>query len=250
MSDDIREWAASQGMDISATGRIPADVRKAYQARETEAEAFPADEPSAPGTDIPFSSAEESAPKQPKLADRAKQSLDTAKTRTRRARKATVTKKAGPRASIESILAGAWGVFATGVGKVNPAVGFIMVQQAPVAGMLMEDSVKGTVVDKVLQPFAQNAERARVVRALLGPPLLVAFIQSQPDKAPLVIPQLRKMLADYIDIAGPKMAVIMEREAEFEDKYGKQVDDIIEKLVEIINVQNAAKQQHFADEGE
>lgn len=252
MSDNIREWAAANGIKIGASGPIPKSVREAYQARETvEAEAFPADVQS-PGPDTPDveeveevkpKRAREVAPKQPSLSDRVKESLDSGRGRAKRAAKSPRVKKpSGPRVSIDAILTGIYGGAAMVVGKVNPPVGYIMGIQSPVAGMLMEDSVKGTVVDHLLQPFAKNADRARTAKALIGPPIIVAMLQAAPDKAPILIPILRKMLADYIDLAGPKIVEIAQKEAEFESKYGNDLDEIINGLVQVITVTNMQAQ--------
>lgn len=262
MSDDIREWARNQGMDVGASGPIPKRVKEAYQGRgETaEPEAFPGDVQSDPDPDTDIVEEEkpkrtrEVAPKQPSLGDRVKESLDAGRGRAKRARaaKAKVTKPKGPRVAIDTLLTGIYTGAAGIVGKVNPPVGYIMGIQSPVAGMLLEDSVKGTIVDHLLQPIAKNADRARTARALIGPPIIVALIQAQPDKAPLLIPMLRKMLADYIDLAGPKVVEIAKREAEFEDKYGKDLDEIINGLVNVINITNMQAQamQEQAAQGE
>jgi hypothetical protein len=241
---NIREWARSKGMDLNDRGPIPKDVREAYQARENDeaATAFPADDRE-PGPDTPPSEGvvKERAPKVERsdLGSRARAVVKGA--RTRKASSGAKSKRAtGPRASVEAILTGVYGAFAGGVGRINPAVGYIMGVQAPVAGMLLEDSVKGTAVDRLLQPFAKNADRVKVGRALFGPPVLVAFMQANPDKAAFVMPLLRKMLADYIDLAGPKIVEIQQREAVFEEKYGAEIDKILETLVMVINAQNAA----------
>jgi hypothetical protein len=246
---DIREWLRSKGRDVSDRGPIPKADREAYQARENDeaATAFPADDRE-PGPDTPSSTegVTERAPKvvptKTDLGSRAKAVVKGA--RSRKGSSGARTKRAtGPRASVEAILTGIYGAFAGGVGRVNPAVGYIMGVQAPVAGMLLEDTVKGTMVDRALQPFAKNADRVRVGRALLGPPVLVAFMQQNPDKAAFAMPMLRKMLADYIDLAGPKIVEIKKREEAFEEKYGAEVDKILMDLVGIINMQNQATQQ-------
>lgn len=250
MSDNIREWARDQGHDIGDKGPISRTVREAFQARDTEGGRLPSDDEPSPETEAVASTTPEATPKQPTVAARAKDTI--AKSRTRRgtrggAAKPKTTKASGPRASVEAILTGLYGAFAGGVGRVNPAVGMIMGVQAPVAGMLLEDSVKGTAVDRLLQPFAKNADRARVGKALFGPPMLVAAISAKPELAPVLLPQLRRMLADYIDLAGPKIVEIQKREAEFEAKYGADVDEIIGRLIETINMANAAKAQRPTD---
>lgn len=243
MSDNIREWARDQGHDIGDKGPISRTVREAFQARDTEGGRLPSDDEPSPGTSDVAPPTPEAPPKQPTVADRAKDTI--AKGRTRRGARGTakpkVRKAAGPRASVESILTGIYGAFAAGIGKINPPVGMIMGVQAPVAGMLLEDSVKGTAIDRLLQPFAKNADRARVGKALFGPVIVVGALSARPELAPILVPQLRKMLADYIDLAGPKIIEIQKREADFEEKYGKDVDEIISALIETINLTNAAK---------
>lgn len=245
-TSNIREWARVNNIDLNDRGPIPKDVKEAYQARELGGDAFPAEE-SAP--DTPFSAdgivvegVTDRPPKVQKsdIGSRAREALKGA-----RSRKASsgVKKRAatrGPRASVEAILTGIYGAFAGGAAKFNPAVGYIMSVQAPVAGMLLEDNVKGTAVDRLLQPFAKNADRVRVGRALFLPPALVLFMQKNPEKAAFVMPLLRKSLADYIDLAGPKIVEIQKRERDFEDKYGKEVDEILSTLVTVINAQNEA----------
>lgn len=245
---NIREWARNKGMDLSDRGPIPKEIREAYQARGNDeaATAFPAsDQDPEPGTPIEGEVVEQApkiAPTKGDLGSRVKQGLKGARGRgSRSGAQKKPASRSGPRASVEAILTGVYGAFAGGVGRVNPAVGYIMGVQAPVAGLLLEDTVKGTAVDRLLQPFAKNADRVRVGRALLGPPVLVAFMQQNPDKAMFVMPMLRKMLADYIDLAGPKIVEIQKREAAFEEKYGAEVDGMLAGLVEIINAQNAAK---------
>lgn len=247
---NIREWARARGHDLGDRGPIPKEVREAYRARGDEevATAFPTDDQT-PASDTPSEPVEgevvERAPKvsasKSDLGSRVREGLKGARSRGSRsgARKTGAT-RSGPRQSVEAILTGIYGAFAGGVGKVNPAVGYIMGVQAPVAGMLLEDTVKGTAVDRLLQPFAKNADRVKVGRALLGPPLLVAFMQQNPDKAAFVMPMLRRMLADYLDVAGPKIAEIQKREQAFEEKYGEDIDNILNTLVLVINQQNAA----------
>jgi len=239
-------------MDVGDKGPVPKVIQEAYQARENDeaATAFPADdrEP-APDTPSDEGVAVEQAPKVRSsggdLGSRAREVLKGARTRKgssgAKGTRATRTTR-GPRASVEAILTGIYGAFAGGVGRVNPAVGYIMSVQAPVAGMLLEDTVKGTAVDKLLQPFAKNADRVRVGRALIGPPVLVAFMQQNPGKAAFAMPMLRRMLADYIDLAGPKIVEIQKREAAFEEKYGEEINKILETLVMVINSQNDASQ--------
>jgi hypothetical protein len=113
--------------------------------------------------------------------------------------------------------------------------------QAPVAGDLLDDVIKGTIVDPLLQPLARLADQGKTVQALVGPPFFVtAIMLHQQQRASMDPPQepsplvmavavegLRSSLMAWMDVAGPKFDAAMEREALFEAKYGQRVDDMI-----------------------
>jgi hypothetical protein len=77
--------------------------------------------------------------------------------------------------------------------------------QAPVAGMILDDMAKGTVVDRLAQPLARFAENSGEAWGLVGPPLLVAVIE-RIGPAPALVEMLRDSLKEWIAVAGPAMA--------------------------------------------
>jgi len=113
--------------------------------------------------------------------------------------------------------------------------------QAPVAGDLLDDVIKGTIVDPLLQPLARLADQGKTVQALAGPPLFVSAIMAHQMRCAQADPPqelnplfmavategLRSSLMAWMDVAGPKFDAAMEREALFEAKYGQRVDDMI-----------------------
>ena len=108
-----------------------------------------------------------------------------------------------------------------------PATSRLLKIQAPVAGIILEDTVKGTVIDRFMQPVARLEKSGEDVYALLGPLVCVTAVQLQPDAAPFIIPVLRHSMLTWMKVAGPKMVQAMKQEALFEEEFGQTVDELI-----------------------
>ena len=160
-----------------------------------------------------------------------------------RSQKAKGRKKAKPRVSVEDVIAGGWRIMARVARPVPPLQRTLKVQ-APVAGLLLEDAVKGTLVDKILQPVARMQLQGKVVAALAGPPVLVTVIsmhlaqcqQAGTDPSPVFMSaaseMLRESLIIWMDVAGPKFEEALARERAFEEHYGQDVDAFMAWLFE------------------
>jgi hypothetical protein len=251
---DIREWANANGYTIGPKGRIPATIQQAYDAAHQSGNGSTASTgPDYPHEDFdaafPAPESDYTGPEDAGASD------DTGETKPRRPRGkqrasrpswlpgSGAKKKPGrkqPRVSTEELL----GSVCRGAAKLAsplPPLQRTLRLQAPVAGLLLEDAVKGTAVDTVLQPLARIANQGKTVQALVGPPAFVtAIMVHQIQRANLTPPQephpmfmalategLRSSLMAWMDIAGPKFDVAMQREREFEEKYGQSVDDTI-----------------------
>lgn len=221
MSDDIRDWAIANGIDVSPKGRLSGEVKRAYT------EAHPDDE-SGPG-DAETQSSEvrpdvAQTPAEPRsVASKLKRAVEHRQSKPK-------VKRTGPakRVSAENVLSVVWTLLAGGVATAGfEGAGYIMTFQAPIAGAILEDAVKGTMVDKLLQPLARGADEVKLLNALLVPPLAAVMMQMNPAWAPKIMVQLRKAMADWLEVAGPKLEIIKERELKFEDKYGSQLDEIL-----------------------
>jgi hypothetical protein len=150
-------------------------------------------------------------------------------------------KKKVPRVSTESLLGSVWRGAAKLATPLPPLHRTLRVQ-APVAGLLLEDAVKGTMADTILQPLARMAETGKAVSALLGPPLFVTAItvhasQRAAQELPpnpvfmaIATEGLRSSLMTWMDVAGPKFVEAVRREREFEEKYGSDVDEFMNWL--------------------
>jgi hypothetical protein len=117
------------------------------------------------------------------------------------------------------------------IAPINPPMARVLHMQAPIAGLVLEDEIKGTVVDKVLQPIARTEKKGEVVFGLAGPPVLVGILTAKPHLAPVLIPALRESLATWLDISEGKTEIIEERAKKFQEKYGERVDAIIEMIL-------------------
>jgi len=110
---------------------------------------------------------------------------------------------------------------------INLPVARVLDVQAPIAGLLLEDMVKNTIVDRFLQPLARIESGGEVAFALMGPPLLVAAIQAKPEMQMILVPLLKESLRTWIDVAGPKLEEVAKRDQAFQEKYGQRIDDMI-----------------------
>lgn len=218
---DIRQWASEEGIQVPARGKVPGTVQAQYDAahpdddsRETIVETEPAGSP--PGDVTESRPRSVATPR--KLAQWGKKPGG-----------GKAKKKAYPRVPVDKLISGGWGVLAN-FARPLPATSRLLRMQAPVAGIILEDTVKGTVVDKFLQPVARAEQKGKATFALIGPPMLVTAMQLQPDAQMILLPILRESLLVWCEIAGPKMEEAMKRESEFESLHGQTVDDMIAML--------------------
>lgn len=151
------------------------------------------------------------------------------KTPTKRAPARPKTPK--PRKPVENLIATAWRIGAQLAAPINIPVARTLDMQAPVAGMILEDVVKDTMIDKILQPLARIEGGGETAFALVGPPLLVATITSRPQMAPMLIPVLRQALYSWMELAGPHIKKVQERERKFKEEYGQDIDNMIAYLL-------------------
>jgi|SRR5215472_725481 len=151
--------------------------------------------------------------------------------RTRRQRKPLRERLAGdgkrpkrkhPRMPVDQLISSAWAALGGLAGQVDPPVGRCLVLQAPVAGLILEDVVRGTAADRILQPIARAEERAEKVLALVGPPAIVAALeasQALPERQraareAVLLPLLHRSLVLWVRIAGDQADKMVERQQE------------------------------------
>jgi len=213
MSDatDIRDWARSKGYEVGARGNLPRNIRDAYQAEHgaPESEAL-SEVPDADDDGAPPETPPETAPK------------TAGEITPRSTGRKTPPKKR--RVSVEGVAGGAWTLLSRVLGGDAHPVGRVLALQSPVAGLVIEDAVKGTAVDSILQPLARLTSGGKQVGALIGPPLLVGAITQRPALYPVLREPLAECLLTWYEIAADKQEELRKRVARLEKKMGEKVD--------------------------
>ncbi len=246
---DKRAWLRDQGYKVPEKGTLRAELEAAWAAAHPGANG---DSEASPGPDYPdgmtgdefaepeipdevFDELAEGAPRKPP----APRGGMPARWRPPWSRGGQQRKGKGrkrkPRVSVEDVICGGWRIMARAARPVPPLQRTLRVQ-APVAGLLLDDAVRGTLVDKMLQPIARAQVQGKVVAALAGPPVLVTVIsmhlaqcqQAGTDPNPVFMSaaseMLRESLIIWMDVAGPKFEAALARERAFEEHYGQDVD--------------------------
>jgi hypothetical protein len=106
--------------------------------------------------------------------------------------------------------------------------------QAPVAGLVLEDYVKGTIVDRALQPLARTQEKLEGVGSLVLLPMAIGMLEAtegmpEPKRSvrrAFLIPLAREGAAMWIRVAGPKVKERIERDRELGPVY-QQADSLL-----------------------
>jgi len=103
-------------------------------------------------------------------------------------------KPAQPWRPTAGVIGGIWRRAAMSAGAL-PALQRILAAQAPMAGVALQDGLRGTLVDRVLlQPAARYQAQSETVAAMMGVPVMVALIsvrgrqQYTPDGKPVIKP--------------------------------------------------------------
>jgi len=246
---EIRAWLREQGEDVGARGTLPRAQRDRYDA----AHPGPDYDPGMSDADFDVSAADapppddetEAKPRAVATPKPASKLAGWGRGRAKAAGKTAKGKPRHPRVPVDDLIAGVWRGLA-GFARPLPATSRLLKIQAPIAGVLLEDTVKGTVVDRWMQPLARTSKNAEAIAVLVGPPVLVGAIEMQrfralaagedPNQVPamgLLLPPLRELLLRMCKVGGPKMAAAMAREREFETEFGQTVDDMLMFLFDI-----------------
>lgn len=123
---------------------------------------------------------------------------------------------ASPRVSTAGGWAGLWqntGTLLVNSG-IDAPVGRALVYQAPRAGELLDHVIEGTVVDRIVQPFARKGKAAGELGSLVMLPVLVGLYERNPS--PMLEMMLRKVMRDHLEAMVPIVKKQREEEARFE----------------------------------
>jgi hypothetical protein len=231
---DIRAWARNNGWQIGDRGQLPKAIREAYSAAHGASNGAAPPEPPPPDydpgmTDADFTVSEPGPPPADDLEEKKPRTIKTQSKGWRFGKKPKTPGRRKPRVPVDDLISTIWRGLA-GMARPLPPTSRMLKIQAPVAGVLLEDVVKDTVVDRVLQPIARSTQGAEALAVLVGPPVLVTAMTLNPEAAPFLMPPLRELMLRMVKVAGPKMSEALKQEREFEDAYGGTVDQLIASL--------------------
>jgi len=102
-------------------------------------------------------------------------------------------------------------------------LGRYLAWQAPAAGEILDDALKGTFVDKKLvQPAVKARASLDALVAVLGPPALIFAIERNPARANVLIPALKSSIRSSLPTLLPAMKKSQDRE--------KKIDDAVREM--------------------
>lgn len=239
---EMRARLREAGEDVPERGRLNAEMRAKFDAltADTDTE-WDLD---GDGTDEQIDSLdlEPSVPLEPERPPRTARAVRQSK-RARPVGERIFGKKDKPapakgktrRISVEHLIGRVWEGVARFTQPLSLPMSRCLQVQSPVAGMILEDLVAGTVVDRALQPIARAEEKAEKVIALVGPPVLVlameqSFQLPEPQRMmrqAMIVPMLKESLRIWLQVAGPKVEQAAAREQEYQATFGKTIDELI-----------------------
>jgi hypothetical protein len=220
-TQDIRVWARNNGLDIAPKGKIPVAIREKWDTREVAPQEDFGDAVSPGETAPPATTDGEQAP----AVGRKTWWGGRAVPREPRAEKRRV--------SIEDVVSMGWGFAAMAIARnpVNLPMARVLDMQAPVAGVIVNDLAKGTVLDKVLQPLARANVNGEKMMGLLGPPMIVGAITMKPELYPVLRPALKMSIISWMTISEPAMKRAEKKAVQFAEKFGGvDIDGMIDAL--------------------
>jgi|SRR5579862_2612117 len=219
-SSDIRDWLREQGRAVPANGRLKAADRAAYEAAHPEAAdddaAYPAEPPGGPESDSAASA--EQAPRAPRAAPRSSAGGWLRGGRGKKKARPSKEKRTFPRVPVNRLIEHAYSDLAWAA-QGMPPLSRLLEAQAPLAGIVLEDKVRGTAVDAVLQPAARLEDLLDAAYGMLTPPMAVLAVMATapaPGEEPSVAHKasflsLRHSLLVMARVGGPNLAEIEER---------------------------------------
>lgn len=104
-----------------------------------------------------------------------------------------------------------------------------MVWSSPVAGEIIEDATKGTVVDRLVQPLVRNGEKWQDLFDLIGLWGSVGIAQANPAQAPAAMAFARKRLVNLL----PRIAANIRKQRATEKAAVEALAELMPDLAEL-----------------
>ena len=124
-------------------------------------------------------------------------------------------KGGGRRISAADTLGDLWG----GAGTVAMRTGHVPLGrclqfQAPVAGEMLDEALRGSIVDKiVLQKVAKGRSRFDALGAVFGPPAIVLMMERHPEQMSVLMPILKTSIRSSLPLMVPAIKKVQMKEA-------------------------------------
>ena len=140
-----------------------------------------------------------------------------------------------PRVSTAELIGSAWRIAAK-VAQPLPPMYRTLRLQSVIAGPLIDDAVKGTIADTVLQPLARLGKAGETAAALIAPNVAIGAMawhlaQTGGQPNPIILQTCQEMLRHglmaMMHVGGEAFAQQLAREREDEERYGGDVDMIM-----------------------
>jgi hypothetical protein len=241
-----RAWLRDHGHDVPARGRLGPELELEWERGQIDAEwdAFGDDEPELADPD----DLEPSVPMQPERPPRtarASRAQTRSDTRTRR-RQSFVDRLTGskdtpkgkakkiPRMSVEKFTSRIYSNLGRMVAPLSQPLSNCLQAQATFAGVVLEDIIQGTIVDRALQPMARAEDKLGKGFALFTPPLCVLAIEHSMTlpadqmmvRQAFIMPVLREALRVGLEVS-EEMADQLQARVEANARSEAEVDKLI-----------------------
>ena len=225
---DVRAWLRSERPDLEVQPR--GAIKKEHQAIYHEAHPDADDSRETPAPEDPDGLDHEQEP----ASSGEVPPEDSGRPRWMRRgapRTTTGRPRAHRRVPVDGLFAMAWGA----LGKLTERpetlpVSRCMKLQAPAAGLVLDDALKGSFIDRMAQPLARGAKRGEIVFGVVGPPILVAAVCQRPELYDVVKPMLMEALKSWVLLAGPKIRKAKEKERRLLEELDGDLSSIEEMI--------------------
>lgn len=239
-SQDIRAWAAAEGIQLKPKGPPTKAARVAYAAAHGDVDTVAGgdvvdaeegyggwseqDSDQQPTTDPerPTLTAGEKppAPGRPTWRERLK----------RRGGKAKKPVTRG-RASTEKLIELGWSQIARVFDNQQTwATANVLRMQAPVAGSILDAELRGTAADALMQPLARMVNRSSAVGSLIALPIMVQIVSMRPQLYQRMEPLMVEAVYSYLEIAGPAVEKRRKAHAKRAEQYGQDAQELLRAI--------------------
>lgn len=117
-------------------------------------------------------------------------------------------------------------------------VGNCLQFQAPIVGGILDEAIKDTFVDVLIQPIAGSSKRLKAVSSVLAMPVLVGVMERSPQTAVMLEPLLRQAIREHLVAMAPVVKARKKADAEYRkalDELGLEAgDDPVDTVMEAI----------------